>query len=347
MRWAMDNAEAIAKATPEIPPGFHNRRRANWRPLLAIAEAAGSEWKTAAWKAALAIEAVADTFDPSIGVELLQAIKAAFEARAKELRNKDRITAPGLITDLAADETARWATYNKGKPISQAQVARLLKPYGIKPKTIRWDDGTEDGSYPKGYLLEWFADVFSRFCTFSSSGTLDSTFHTSTDLFSPDFSDFHKTSTSPYVEVGKSNDNNDVEAFSGKTGGQAQKEDSQPCSHCGRPDGIVYSMRDIRRCDPLKPPPGGMPMVHLHEGCTQAFFANCTAEPGLSPARIRELAAWYLARATAQHEANEAGDISSAELDAALRLILREEVFPEFVEMEFGRVMKAVFSEIA
>ena len=145
MRWAMDNAEAIAKATPEIPPGFHNRRRANWRPLLAIAEAAGGDWKTAAWNAARAIEAVADTFDPSIGVELLQAIKAAFEARAKEPRNKDRITAPGLITDLVADETARWATYNKGKPISQAQVKNLLKPYGIKPKTIRWDDGTEDG----------------------------------------------------------------------------------------------------------------------------------------------------------------------------------------------------------
>ena len=74
---------------------------------------------------------------------------------------------------------------------------------------------------------------------------------------------------------------------------------------------------------------------------------NGTAEPGLSPGRIRELAAWYLDRATAQHEANEAGDISSAELDADLRLILREEVFPEFVEIEFERVMKAVFSEIA
>jgi hypothetical protein len=166
-------------------------------------------------------------------------------------------------------------------------------------------------------------------------------------LFSQDFSDFHKTSTSPYVEVGKSNDNNDVEAFSGKTGEETQKEDSQPCAHCGRTDGIVYPMKDIRRCDPLKPPPGGMPMVHLHERCTEAFFANSSAEPGLSPGRIRELAAWYLDRATAQHEANEAGDISSAELDADLRLILREEVFPEFVEIEFERVMKAVFSKIA
>src|SRR5262249_30641678 len=108
MRWAADNAEAVAKATPEIPSGFHNRRRANWVPLLAIAEA--GDWKTMAWKAALAIEAVADTFDPSIGIELLRAIKTAFGAR-----NADRITSADLIAELLRDETAPWATYNKGK----------------------------------------------------------------------------------------------------------------------------------------------------------------------------------------------------------------------------------------
>src|SRR5262249_58055478 len=117
MRWAADNAEALAKATPEIPPGFHNRRRANWVPLLAIAESGGGEWKKTGWKAALAIEAVADTFDPSIGVELLRAIKAVFDARGKQLqnKNKDRITSADLITELLADETAPWATYNRGK----------------------------------------------------------------------------------------------------------------------------------------------------------------------------------------------------------------------------------------
>src|SRR5262249_16642077 len=160
MRWAADNVEAIIKATPEIPGGFHNRRRANWKPLLALAEAGSGEWKTAAWKAALEIEKVADTFDASKGVELLRAIKAAFEAQAKEPRNNDRITAPGLNDVLIADKTAPWATYNKGKEISQAQVAKLLKLYGIKPKTIRFDDGSKEGAFPKGYLLEWFIDVF-------------------------------------------------------------------------------------------------------------------------------------------------------------------------------------------
>jgi hypothetical protein len=132
LRWSADNAAALAKAAPEILPGFHNRRRANWVPLLAVAEAGGGDWKKAAWQAALAIEAVADTFDPSIGVELLRAIKTVFDAREKSNdpitpTNKDRISSAGLVAELIADQTAPWATYNKGKPISQRQVAGLLK----------------------------------------------------------------------------------------------------------------------------------------------------------------------------------------------------------------------------
>jgi hypothetical protein len=164
MRFAADNAEAIAKAKPEIPPSFHNRRRANWKPLIAIAEACGGEWKKAAWSAALAIEAVAETFDPSIGVELLRAIKAVFEARAKAQENNDRIKSEELVTELVADATAPWATYNKGKPISERQVGGLLKPHGVRPKTIRLDDGTKEGVTAKGYLRKWFDDAFARYC---------------------------------------------------------------------------------------------------------------------------------------------------------------------------------------
>ena len=163
LRWSIDNAEVIAKATPEIPPGFGNRRRANWKPLLAIAEACG--WKTAAWTAALAIEAIADTFDPSIGVELLRAIKAIFEARASAPINRDRITSAQLIEVLVADKTAPWATYNKGKDISERQVAGLLKDFwpdatDRRPRTIRLDNGTT----AKGYQFDWFTDAFARYC---------------------------------------------------------------------------------------------------------------------------------------------------------------------------------------
>jgi hypothetical protein len=154
LRWAIDNAVALAKVEPEIPPGFYNRRRANWKPLLAIAERAGGGWKKAAWKAALAIEAVHDTFEPSIGVQLLIAIRDMFETQST-----DRVRSKSLVAVLIEDQTGPWVAFGKSqKPISENGVARLLKKYGIRPRTVRFTDGDTD----KGYQLAWFEDVFER-----------------------------------------------------------------------------------------------------------------------------------------------------------------------------------------
>jgi hypothetical protein len=43
-RWAFDNAAKIQAADPKTPDGLFNRDADNWRPLLAIAEAAGGHW---------------------------------------------------------------------------------------------------------------------------------------------------------------------------------------------------------------------------------------------------------------------------------------------------------------
>jgi hypothetical protein len=129
-------------------------------PLLAISEACG--WKAAGLKAALAVEAVADMFDPSTGVQLLHAIKEAFETRCT-----DRISSTTLVADLIADETSPWATWNRGKPISQRQVASVLKPFGVKPGSIKLDPGSDKTA--KGYLFAWLKDAFSRFCALSAS----------------------------------------------------------------------------------------------------------------------------------------------------------------------------------
>ena len=52
-----------------------------------------------------------------------------------------------------------WAEYRGGKPITKAQIARLLKPFGVSPGTIRLDDGHT----PKGYYLTAFSDAFARY----------------------------------------------------------------------------------------------------------------------------------------------------------------------------------------
>jgi len=203
MRWTADKAGDLAKAKPTIPASFHNRRRANWVPLLAIAEAAG--WKEAGAKAATAIEEVAASFDPSIGVQLLRSIKGTFEARGL-----DRISSADLIANLIVDETGPWAGYNRGKPFTQRQVANLLKPFTVRPGTIRLGDGTTI----KGYRFAWLEEAFTRFCPsdLPFSPTPPSTIrHADTDLFS------HANSASRSVtEENDVTDRNDKKAFQNK-----------------------------------------------------------------------------------------------------------------------------------
>jgi Protein of unknown function (DUF3631) len=220
LRWATDNVEALTKAEPETVPGFFNRRRANWKPLLRIAEICG--WKTETWKAAQAIEAIADTFDRSVGVQLLQAVKDVFEARGK-----DRITSASLIGDLIGDETAPWATWNRGKPISQRQVAGLLKPFGIRPGTIKLDPGSGSDKTARGYLFAWLKDAFARFCTISTAYPPMSSDTADTDLLSHDFLAFSIRHRDPSVSDENSentNENNEMSECRIENGGEPERE---------------------------------------------------------------------------------------------------------------------------
>jgi putative DNA primase/helicase len=64
LRWADDNGAALATAAPEMPRDFHNRVRANWKLLLAIAEHCGADWKRQAWQAAAEIEKIRAHLSP-------------------------------------------------------------------------------------------------------------------------------------------------------------------------------------------------------------------------------------------------------------------------------------------
>ena len=63
---------------------------------------------------------------------------------------------------------------------------------------------------------------------------------------------------------------------------------------------------------------------------------------GLSPYLIRHLASWYLERF--EQERLAAGTVQQNALDAELRAFLADNgVFPEFIEIEFERVMATVY----
>jgi putative DNA primase/helicase len=153
-RFVSDNIEVLAKAKPAVPPAFHNRKRANWKLLLGIADQTG--YGEAARKAALEIEDMAAAAAPALAVQLLSDIRDTFNRLGT-----DRVTTKTLIAELASDQEGPWLSYGKsGKPITDRQLAHLLRDfrrgYGIRSKNLRLDGV----SVQRGYFRSDFEDDF-------------------------------------------------------------------------------------------------------------------------------------------------------------------------------------------
>lgn len=154
-RFAEDVNTEIRVARPAPISSLNNRAQDNWEPLLAIADAAGGTWPERARNSAQQIaskEAINEATD--VGTELLTDIRAAFE-RLKV----SRVSSSDLLNALCQDEEARWATYDKGKPMTPRQLAKRLKDFGIVSGSIR----LASGQTPKGYYLDKFNEVFTRY----------------------------------------------------------------------------------------------------------------------------------------------------------------------------------------
>jgi putative DNA primase/helicase len=177
-RWANDHREALQAARPMLPDFLSNRAADNWESLFAIAAAAGGDWPTSANEAARTLTGSSQTAD-SVGIELLVDIAEAFNTSGC-----DRLTTVRLIERLTADDTARWVDYSRGRPITAAQIAKLLKRYGIAPSTVRVGDSTA-----KGYRREQFADVFVRYLPASPPKTVPLAVTTSQACKNTAFSD--------------------------------------------------------------------------------------------------------------------------------------------------------------
>ena len=130
-----------------LPGALDDRASDNWRPLIALADVAGGKWPGRARAAALALSGRRN--DDGIAVAVLAAIKDLFAAQ-----HTDRLGSKAIVAALTADPTARWSESNRGRPLSEAQLARLLRPFEIYP--------TSFGS-ARGYRLAECQDAFARY----------------------------------------------------------------------------------------------------------------------------------------------------------------------------------------
>lgn len=133
-----------------MPLGVEDRAADVWEPLLAIADTARGDWPKLARDAAGALVCEARETPATLGVRLLTDIRAAF-GDAEHLPGAD------LLDALNGLEEAPWGDL-RGKPLGSRRLARMLKPYGVSPETIRTATGT-----PKGYKREALWDAWQRY----------------------------------------------------------------------------------------------------------------------------------------------------------------------------------------
>jgi putative DNA primase/helicase len=245
-RWAADHGLEMIDADPKVPETLHDRAADNWRPLLAIADRADGDWPALARKAACDLSSVEE--DSSLNVLLLTDVRAAFGTDAV-MKSAD------LVAALVADPEKPRAEYNRGKPLSQRQLARMLGDFGIISTTVH-PSGLSHG---RGYRRVDLEPQWAAYCppapgqndlselppdfqaceraTNDESGTTRD--FSSVRKRSPHGS---KTAELPYshADLHACTDENGVEADKGqsdhKNVGNGSRFYPPVCVHCGSPE---------------------------------------------------------------------------------------------------------------
>lgn len=152
IRWVQDAQDLLTQWDGKVPNGLHDRAADNWRPLLAVADAAGGKWPALAREAALAL--TGSNEEGSVSTSLLADIYELYQ-----FLGQDRIATQEILRHLHAMDNRPWSEWRRSQPITARQMAALLKPFGVYSVAIRFPDGEN----VKGYTKHSFNDAFSRY----------------------------------------------------------------------------------------------------------------------------------------------------------------------------------------
>ena len=215
-RWADDNFEQIRSAIVTVPESGNDRADDNWQSLFAIAEVIGGDWPE---KVKKSMTALVGESEDSIGTKLLTDIRDIFEKQvAERVFSRDLVEFLNLLTE------SPWSDWSRGKGLSTNGLSRLLKPFGVTPKTLRID-----GDLAKGYGLESFKDVFKRYIPGNSSVTTEQPYDINRL--------WDKTSVTQKMDVTDENKDNhlnslDCYAVTDENGINGTEEEKSRCYEC-------------------------------------------------------------------------------------------------------------------
>src|SRR5262249_16307634 len=83
--WAKTRKQAKDIEWPELPVGMEDRDAEIWESLVAIGDVIGGDWSKRAREAAVALVAVAQDREQSLGVRLLADLRTVFQGRDQML----------------------------------------------------------------------------------------------------------------------------------------------------------------------------------------------------------------------------------------------------------------------
>jgi hypothetical protein len=149
--WADAHKEKVAQAYSKQNLDFLKDREADiWEPLFAIASIAVpkrlEELKQIAVR--LSSEKANMDVDDSLGLRLLADIRTTFSGT-----KRNAIPSVELVDRLRKDAANHWS-----EELTQAKLARLLRPFGISPQQV-W---VEERNF-RGYRREDFKSAFERY----------------------------------------------------------------------------------------------------------------------------------------------------------------------------------------
>lgn len=149
--WIDSKASELKTSDVEVPCYKGNDRASdNWFPLYQVAALISDKWLKRCKDAHLALTG---DQEPQLQTELLRDIREVLDQESA-----DKIRSQDLLSRLLSDPDKPWATMDNGRKMTARVMAKLLKPYGISPSPIRFDNGLS-----RGYQIASFQDAFARY----------------------------------------------------------------------------------------------------------------------------------------------------------------------------------------
>jgi hypothetical protein len=155
LRWATDNDEQLRTIRVVVPTSGNDRADDNWEPVFKIAAVIGGCCPGAI--SAAMMELVPEVDDTAaFGIKLLADIREIFTTLTD-----GRVQSARLVELLKSIEDSPWADLRHGKGLTQNGLSKLLRPFGINSKKLRFGPGPNDSLM--GYELGMFKDAFARY----------------------------------------------------------------------------------------------------------------------------------------------------------------------------------------